>query len=268
MNFRALIFAVLIGSITLLISCDTTNEQTPDAPELPPPEAMQMDVNEFNSSGASKALSLDAGSNFNTAATYAMAYSLGLGATAGISSAMLQAATSASPKYEKGVFRWSYTHAVNQRSFEAVLTGQPGENGSAVDWVLRVSAQSENINIEDRILMSGQNQIPPERGTWRIYSVDSTTSEPVARLDWTYQDSANRSLDLEFAGNASGDIAAGGDMISYNYEDSVKTIRHEKGNSTEYREIHWNVNTSAGYMMDMDGEQYCWNSNRENTPCD
>ena len=183
-------------------------------------------------------------------------------------SAATGAATQVAPTVENGTWIWENTVNVNDSNVTFRLEGTP--SGSSVDWQMFVS--SGNFGGEaydDFVLYTATTQINGQMGNWSLYY--NIQGQRTRVLDAVYDETSSTARELTFSiPDTNPNQDAHGASVYYMADASGRVFDYQEPTPGQNHLIEWDAVTAAGSITAWDynnGDQACWDSNLDNTPC-
>jgi len=255
------LFLIIILSAGLFSGC---KKKPGDPPELPPAGSMTIDFSNFVSLKKSAGQKGTENSNWEFAATVAGFWNILLSTTLAIPVASFKVAVDQDPVYlESKTWEWSYSVSVGGTSYKARLTGQIG--ATEVIWKMYVSSTS----ITEFLWFEGTSKLDGTGGQW-ILNESSASKVPFLQIDWTSSGSSLGTIKYTYVKNDSFKNSYIEYGLTTGTLDAYYTVHYYNGVKFSDINIEWNRSGHNGRVKSsdyLDGNWFCWNSNKINETC-
>ncbi len=269
---RKTLAVLLVGQLAWFACTENPAEpQTQGQPELPPAQALSIEMDYFIANSWKAAQAGDAvlaKDNFTEAVNRVLQFNLLVIAQATIPMATFAAILTQQPTLgEDGKYHWVYTMDLNGTSLKADLSGvRDSTNGEAI-WEMRITYGGMEYNLEDFLWYSGRSGPNNKTGYWTIYdpSRPDSTHERVL-VQWQV-DSDTTSM-ITFSVLTAGETQ--NDQVTFYRDGAGRKMLLYDSSADATTEIGWNVETGEGYIQAADyneGAKACWDASKNDVAC-
>lgn len=250
-------------SLLLLGGCGESTKPDTVAPNLPPTESVNLDL-EFFESNTSPALSAAAGSNLNFLNAYLRAAYLNVAVVSAITPPYMVlslALHSAPTKVGEDSYVWVYTWQEINQPHEIRLLGTV--HGNVVDWELSILLPDE----DPQLWFYGQSRTDRDEGFWIFRDFTRDTNLEVLRIDWDLTRENRASLVFL---NIDAGSENKGDRLSYLVVGANRSIEFFDLSTGMTWDVEWNEENRSGSLRVPDyndGSRACWDTDLMDVAC-
>jgi len=256
-----LVLGLMFGG---LIGCsedgDDDEDETAEAPQLPPDASMTMDFSAFG--GDKMAPSDDPpGANFVNAAGRVIILNVAVIINLAPSVIVFKAASNTIPVQEDdGSWTWSYTAEYLIHTFEANLNGRM--EGFGTLWSMRVSCDTLDVPIENFEWYTGEVKLNNSSGSWQFFDHKTPdAAKEIGTIEWEVEDKDTSNLIFSNTDPDSPDL---GNTLTYSIDGTTAEISFYTASDDLTAKITWDTVTLAGSIMAPgynNGERAYWDEN-------
>jgi len=260
------VLSIILSLTVLMISCDSTNENSQDPkPVLPPEYSMAPNFEDFQTDDNQRN---QTARNWFYSAVNVSVYSAILTGGLAIPVTAFKATISQEPTYdtEAELWVWESSFSANSNDFSIRLTADVADGN--VNWTGYISSSASSV--EDFVWFEGQSSVEGNSGNWTLFESPSNPSAWMS-TEWSRNEDrteASATFTIEKEGDLLGSYIAYSRDENSDYNRSVEISNTESG---ELIQIDWNSEAKFGRVKSEsefeDTDFHCWDEDLQDVVC-